>query len=420
MNADMRPSITLRTLGCKLNQAETEQLALQFAARGWRVTDGDSADVCIVNTCTVTHIADRKSRHLVRMLKKRNPQGQVIAAGCYAERASEALLKAGADSVSGNGQKESLAGRIRAQEIRSTAFPGSANGSARVRSFIKIQDGCSNFCTYCIVPFVRGPERSLAIEDIIARIQQRTRLGYREAVLTGTRIGTYNREGLNLSKLIESILLRTDIDRLHLSSLEPGEVTEELLRICLSPRVCRHFHLALQHGSAAVLKRMHRRYTPEQYRDAVGRIRGVLPDAAVTTDIMVGFPGESNAEFEESITFCQQMDFAALHIFPYSSRPGTAAAAMPGQAGEPLKKERSRIMLELARQSVQRFARRFTGQRADVLWENEEEAGSGLYSGLSLNYLRVYTHSVADLTNSITPVLLTCVKKGRLQGEQIL
>jgi len=419
MNTDRRPSVTLRTLGCKLNQAETEQLALQFAARGWHVTGGDSADVCIVNTCTVTHIADRKSRHMVRMLKKQNPQGQVIATGCYAERKPEALLKAGADIAAGNGQKAGLAESVCANGVSAPSLPGSIDGG-RVRSFVKIQDGCSNFCSYCIVPYVRGRETSLAADDIIARIRERAALGYREVVLTGTRIGTYAHEGLGLAQLVKRILSGTDIERLHLSSLEPDEVTEDLLDICGSPRVCRHFHLALQHGSASVLKRMRRRYTPEQYREAVTRIRRILPDAAVTTDIMAGFPGESEDEFAESLAFCREMDFAAIHVFPYSARPGTAAAAMPGQVGEAVRKERSRTMLALARRSVRTFAQRFTGQLVDVLWENEEEPGSGIYSGLSSNYLRIYTRSSRDLANSIVPVKIAGVEKGRLWGEQVL
>lgn len=412
MNTNERPAVTFRTLGCKLNQAETEELAWQFARAGWRVTEGEKADVCIVNTCTVTHIADRKSRRLVRLLKKQNPHGQVIATGCYAERAPEALLRAGADIVAGNGEKESLPGRICA----AGATTPTPIGSSRVRSFIKIQDGCSNFCSYCIVPFVRGAESSLAPGDIVPRIASRVREGYREAVLTGTRIGSYSCEGLDLAALVSRILSATGIERLHLSSLEPSEVTEGLLDVCRSPRICRHFHLALQHGSDSVLERMNRRYTTAEYRTAVERIRNVLPDAAITTDIVVGFPGESAAEFEQSSRFCREMGFAALHIFPFSPRPGTAAAAMPEQVSEPVRKERGRSMLDLARRSKESFERRFIAQRLPVLWESETEKGSGIYSGLSDNYLRIHTRSTIDLTNSIVPVLAR-MERGRLWGE---
>lgn len=419
MNTSEKPAVTLRTLGCKLNQAETEQLACRFARAGWRVTDGDRADVCIINTCTVTHIADRKSRHLIRMLKKQNPQGRVIATGCYAQRAPEALLKAGADFAAGNAEKEHLAEQVCADFIAGSTSCNSAaslDGSGRVRSFIKIQDGCSNFCSYCIVPYVRGRESCLARDDIVARIRDRVEAGYREVVLTGTRIGTYSHEGLDLADLVNRILSTTAIERLHLSSLEPDDVTDGLLDVCKSECVCRHFHLALQHGSDSVLARMNRRYTTAEYERAVERIRNILPSAAITTDIMAGFPGESEDEFKESLDFCRRMDFAALHVFPYSPRPGTGAAAMPHQVSEPLKKERSRTMLELARKSKQRFERKFAATQLSVLWENEEEQGSGLYSGLSDNYLRVYTRSRQNLTNRILPVL-TRLEKGKLWGE---
>jgi len=406
---ERKPTISFQTLGCKLNQAETEALARKFIGREYSVTDGDQADVFILNTCTVTHIADRKSRHLIRMLRKNNPVALIVVTGCYAERVSEDLKDCGADLVAGNHQKMSLPGMLN-EKLKHTEScvisPRVTKQSERVRSFIKIQDGCQNFCSYCIVPFVRREIYSVDTNDVVREVEARTIEGYREVVLTGTEIGSYKYDGTGLKQLIERLLIETQIKRLHLSSLQPREITEDLLDLWSSPRLCRHFHIALQSGSDFVLRRMRRRYSLRDYRKAVAAIREKIPDVAITTDVMVGFPDESEEEFEESYSFCKEMTFAALHVFAYSPRPDTLAAKMPEKVNEKVKKQRSLRILELAAESADKFSQRFVGQTKEVLWENEVKAGSGIYSGLTDNYIRVYARSERELTNTIAKTRL--------------
>ena len=404
-----KPIISFQTLGCKLNQAETEALTRKFSGREYSVTDGDQADVFILNTCTVTHIADRKSRHLIRMLRKNNPGALIVVTGCYAERVSEDLKDCGADLVAGNQQKMSLPGMLNGKLKHMESCVTSLDAKKqleRVRSFIKIQDGCQNFCSYCIVPFVRREVHSLDAYTVVGEVKARAIEGYKEVVLTGTEIGSYKCDGTGLKQLIERLLIETQIKRLHLSSLQPREITEDLLDLWSSPRLCRHFHITLQSGSDYVLRRMRRRYDLRDYRRAVAAIREKIPDVAITTDVMVGFPGESEEEFEESYSFCKEMTFAALHVFAYSPRPGTLAAKMPEKVNEKVKKQRSLRILELAAESADKFSQRFVGQTKEVLWENEVKAGSGIYSGLTDNYIRVYARSERELTNTIAKTRL--------------
>jgi threonylcarbamoyladenosine tRNA methylthiotransferase MtaB len=419
---ETKPAVAFHTLGCKLNQAESELLARQFAEAGYRVVSGDGADIHVLNTCTVTHIADRKSRHLLRLWRKRNHRALLIATGCYAERAPEELSQAGADLVVGNEQKMHLLDMMRdeyAPVARCSAEQFVADGVSRVRSFIKIQDGCNDACAYCIVPRVRGREHCLAMADVVNEVKARVAAGYKEVVLTGTKIGAYKHNGANLKQLVEQILMVTGVERLHLSSLQPQDISPELLSLWQDPRLCRHFHLALQSGSDAVLRRMRRRYSAAGYRRAVSLIRKIVPDVAITTDIMVGFPGEGIEEFEESYCFCQEIDFANIHVFSYSPRPGTLAARMPGQVDDRVKKERSLRMLELAQRSAHKFCQQFLGQNMTVLWEKEVAPGSEIYSGLSHNYIRVFAESKGPLTNQFLPVRLVRLHNQGLWGEVI-
>lgn len=413
------PVVTFRTLGCKLNQAEAELLAERFAVAGYRITDGDSADICILNTCTVTHVADRKSRHILRLLRKRNPTAFIIATGCYAERSRQELARIGVDLVVGNEQKMDLLNLVeRSFTLRSDrSAVDHVGGVSRVRSFVRIQDGCDDFCSYCIVPMVRGREFCLPVPEIVDVVKSKVAAGYKEVILTGTKIGAYNYEGFCLMHLVQQILEEAGIQRLHISSLQPKEISENLIRLWLDPRLSRHFHLALQSGSDAVLKRMRRRYSTDDYGKAVALIRRVVPDAAITTDVMAGFPGESDEEFEESYSFCRDMNFADFHVFSYSARPGTSAAGMSGQVGDRIKKERSQRMLSLAEESALSFRRRFLGRVMMVLWENEVEPGSGLYSGLNDNYIRVFARSSKSLTNLLLPVRLVGLHEQGLWGE---
>ena len=358
----------------------------------------------------------------MRLWRRRNPEALIIAAGCYAERAPEVLRQAGADLVVGNERKMHLLEELKDEYVPVTPCSTGqiiADGISRVRSFIKIQDGCNDACAYCIVPRVRGEGRCLPVENVINEVKEMVSAGCKEVVLTGTKIGSYKYNGSDLRHLVEQILANTDVNRLHLSSLQPQDISPELLSLWRDSRLCRHFHLALQSGSEAVLGRMRRRYSVDDYRQAVYSIRKAVPDVAITTDVVVGFPGETLEEFEESYRFCEEIDFANIHVFSYSSRPGTLAARMSEQVSDKLKKERSLRMLELARRSLRRFCQRFLGQNMTVLWEQEVAQGGGVYSGLSQNYIRVFTRSSEPLTNQFCSVRLIRLHNNGLWGEII-
>jgi len=418
--------VAFYTLGCKLNQAETESLANRFSKAGFQlVSPGDGADIYIANTCTVTHIADRKARHWLRLARRRNPQALIIATGCYAQRSRQELAQL-ADIVVDNKEKEHL---LALTQTFSLERRGLGDGetkqsqvlaaTARTRSLIKIQDGCHSPCTYCIVPKVRPHEYSLPASQIIGEVKQKVALGYKEVVLTGTKVGSYRDGSTDLRDLVQRILTSTGIERLRLSSLQPSEISSEFLALWQDERLCRHFHLALQSGSETVLQRMKRSYSLDQYQRTVNLIKEMIPEVAITTDIMVGFPGESDEEFEQSYSFCQQAGFANIHVFPFSTRPETAAARMPEQIKDKVKKERNQRMLELSRSSRRCFCEQFLGQTMPVLWEKETSPGSGLYSGLTGNYIRVFTGSEKSLSNEITPVKLVGFHNQGMRGEVI-
>jgi threonylcarbamoyladenosine tRNA methylthiotransferase MtaB len=418
--------IAFYTLGCKLNQAETESLASRFSKAGFQlVPPGDGADIYIANTCTVTHIADRKSRHWLRLARRRNPQALIIATGCYAQRSRQELAQL-ADIVVDNEEKEHLLAFIPALSLQGRGLgEGEAKqfhvlaAIARVRSLIKIQDGCHSLCTYCIVPKVRPHEYSLPASQIIDEVKQKVALGYKEVVLTGTKVGSYKDDGADLGDLVQHILRDTGIERLRLSSLQPSEISSEFLALWQDERLCRHFHLALQSGSETMLRRMKRSYSLDQYQRTVNLIKETIPEVAITTDIMVAFPGESDEEFEQSYSFCQQAGFANIHVFPFSPRPETAAAKMPKQIKDKVKEERNQRMLELSQSCRRSFCEQFLGQTMQVLWEKETSPGSGIYSGLTSNYIRVFTGSEKSLSNEITPVKLVRFHKQGMWGELV-
>ena len=401
--------IALDSVGCKLNQAEIESMANQFVTAGYRlVVPSDEADVYILNTCTVTHIADRKSRHLLRLAHRRNSEACLVAVGCFAERVPEEMAQIdGVKLVLDNKQKPHLlkileeAGYL--QRNMRTASQGRDNSGRRTRALVKIQDGCNNCCAYCIVPLVRRGEKSIPLVQVVDEVKQRVEAGYQEVVLTGTEIGSYNDGETGLSGLLERILAEIDIPRLRLSSLQPQGISPEFVALWRDDRLCPHFHLSLQSGSDAVLKCMKRRYSTADYQKAVSSIRQIVPEVAITTDIIVGFPGETEAGFEESYDFCRQMGFARIHVFPYSPRPGTEAALMPGRVGERVKRQRCQRMLALAEESAANFMRQFQGMILPVLWE---KMTGGFWSGLTGNYIRVYTRSSEDLTNKLLPTKL--------------
>ncbi len=418
--------VAFYTLGCKLNQAETESLANRFSQAGFQlVSPGDGADIYIANTCTVTHIADRKSRHWLRLARRRNPQALIIATGCYAQRSRQELAQL-ADLVVDNTEKKNLLALTQTLSLEGRGLgEGETKQSqvlaatVRTRSLIKIQDGCHSPCTYCIVPKVRPHEYSLPASQIIDEVKQKVALGYKEVVLTGTKVGSYKDNGADLRDLVQRILTSTGIERLRLSSLQPSEISSEFLALWQDEKLCRHFHLALQSGSETVLQRMKRSYSLDQYQRTVNLIKEMIPEVAVTTDIMVGFPGESDEEFEQSYSFCQQAGFANIHVFPFSPRPETAAAGMPEQIKDKVKAERNQRMLGLSQSCRRSFCEQFLGQTMPVLWEKETGPGSGIYSGLTSNYIRVFTHSEKFLNNEITPVKLVEFHNQGIWGEVI-
>lgn len=418
--------IALETLGCKLNQAESESLARQFCDAGYHLAGfQDRADIYIVNTCTVTHVADRKSRHLLRLAHRRNPNALIIATGCYAERAPEEIARIeGVGLIIGNEDKEQVANIVQAIETkRGKDLPWGrhhVSSMFRTRGLVKIQDGCNQSCSYCIVPQTRGKERSVPPERVIDEIKARVAAGCQEVVLTGTQIGDYgqDRGDTNLQNLVQRILAETRIERLRLPSVQPQDLSPEFIKLWTDRRLCRHLHLPLQSGSDAVLQRMRRRYSTSDYEHAVARARAIVPDMAITSDLIVGFPGEDKHEFEENYQFCQQIGFAGLHIFPYSARPSTMAAQMPHKVDDGIKKERSKKMLRLANESKQRFQEQFLGQTVMVLWEGKQDE-QNLWAGLTDNYVRVFASSQQPLTNLLLPVRVVGRYGQGLWGELV-
>ncbi len=397
--------IALDTLGCKLNQAETERLARQFLEAGHcLVHHATGADVYILNTCTVTSTADSKARRWLRLAHRRNPEARLVVTGCYAQRRPNELARIeGVSLVVGNDEKPRLLQLL--QDTGCPVSPASLSSYSpvlRTRTFINIQDGCSRSCSYCIVPQVRGREKSQPADDVIAEVKKRVNEGYQEVILTGTEIGVYH-DGIDIKGLLGRILTETGVSRIRLSSLQPREISAELLDLWRDSRLCPHFHLSLQSGSNRVLQRMRRSYSITDYERIVYRIREMVPDVAITTDIVVGFPGETEEEFAESFAFCRKLQFARMHVFAYSARPGTEASRMSGQINAKVKGERSREMSTLAEQSADNFQERFLGQVMSVLWEAKSD---GVWSGFTGNYIKAYTKSNDDLTNKLLPVEL--------------
>jgi len=423
--------IYVSSLGCKLNQSEMEGLAARLAAGGHRVVASPAeADLCVLNTCAVTHVAAQKSRQALRRLHRENPQARLVATGCYAELAPEDLNDLpGIEQVAGNVDKDHLPELLGL--IETVSAPSLAPGASqlmpplsRTRSFVKIQDGCDNACSYCIIRLARGPQRSRPAEEILAEIRARLAAGHQEIVLTGVHIGAYGRDRGDsaveddLWSLVRRILSGTAVPRLRLSSIEPWDLPAPVLDLWADPRLCRHLHLPLQSGSDATLRRMNRRYTSAEFAALVAAARAAIPDLAVTTDVIVGFPGETEAEFAESLSFVQQIGFAQAHVFPYSLRSGTPAARMPGQVPSQVKAARARAMRAAAAAASRAFRQQFLGRTLDVLWESAKPGEADpVWSGLTGNYLRVYAPSSENLANTLAPARLLAVTRQGLSAE---
>jgi threonylcarbamoyladenosine tRNA methylthiotransferase MtaB len=411
--------VFLTALGCKLNQAEVDRFAEQFVDAGYAVVgEASRADLAIVHTCTVTHVADKKSRQAIRQAKRANPAARVMVSGCYAATAPGELAGlAEVDLVVG--QRDSLrivelAGSLGVvpEPFVDGLIPHPLPlARARTRAFVKIQDGCNDFCAYCIIPFSRGRVSSVPVDDIVADIQRKLARGYQEIVLTGVSIGAYGqdrgpkRATTSLPQLVGEILDRTAVQRLRITSLEPHDFDPALIPFFRDERVCPHLHLCLQSGSDATLKRMRRRYTTAEYAALAAALRAANPKLTLTTDVIVGFPGETDEEFAETYAFIERLGFADLHVFRYSPRAGTKAADFPDQVPDEVKKARSDALITLGERLAAGARASQVGCRVRVLFESPADLdGRPAWSGLAENYLRVIVPANQPLENQVLPI----------------
>lgn len=417
-------AVHLRMTGCRLNQAELDTMGRQLRAQGHTLTD-DPAQAAwhIVNTCAVTQQATASSRKLVRELHRANPAAQITVTGCYAQLApSELADLPGVVRVIDNEGKDRLVEQLTGQPPEAFDHEPVAREARinRTRAFVKVQDGCENACTFCITTVARGAGRSRTTADVLADIRNLIASGYQEAVLTGVHLGSTGHDLGNpngLYDLVRAILNETDLPRLRLSSLEPWDLHPDFFGLWDDPRLCRHLHLPLQSGSDSVLRRMLRRTTQTQFMALVQAARAAAPDMAVTTDVIAGFPGETEAEFADSLGFIEACDFAGLHVFPYSPRPGTPAARMRGHVPADVKKARTARLIAHADQQAARFAAQFVGQTRPVLWENVAGATQDGFVnvGYTDNYLRVGCVHPRPLTGLLTPAVLGGYDSARAQ-----
>ncbi len=392
--------IFLSNLGCKLNQAEIEAYARRFASDGHElVSDLAQADLHVVNTCTVTHLAARDSRKLARRAARVSMNCKTVLTGCYAtqQQAAAAALD-GVSLIVENARKDALVDHLYAEFPDLAPTPqASPEGPVpfvpllfgNVRGALKVEDGCNMTCAFCIIPQTRGRQRSRSIERVVTDLNLLVKRGYQEVVVTGVQISSYRDQDQRLADLVRALLAETDVPRLRLTSIAPWQFDLGLLDLWPNERLCRHFHLSLQSGCTETLHRMRRPYSSEQYRNLLAAIRDRIPGVAITTDVIVGFPSESEAEFERSLHFVQDCGFARTHVFPYSEREGTRSAAMKDSVSPQEKKQRVRLMRAVAATASANFARQQKGQRLQVLWEREINDGAGL-AGTSDNYLRVH------------------------------
>ncbi len=435
--------VALTTLGCKVNQYESAALEELFRRRGYQVVDFDSsADVYIINTCTVTRIGDRKSRQLIRRASRTNPEAVVAVTGCYAQTAPDEVLEVeGVDVVVGAGHRadivELVEGVVKGHQVKAVGdiahcrhfeeLPGESH-QGRVRAFLKIQEGCENYCAYCIIPYARGPLRSRAPENVLAGMRNLVESGFKEIVLTGIHTGAYGREkpdGLGLVRLLESLASVPGLVRLRLSSLEPNDITPELLELMADgPPFCRHLHIPLQSGDDDILKKMRRRYDTDFFRSLLTKIRDKIPEVAITTDIMVGFPGEEDEHFHHACAFVKEMQFSALHVFKYSPRRGTPAANFPGQVDPRVKEKRSRKLIAIGHTLASSFAAQYLDKAVSVLVEQAvDNPPAGLaddvFEGLTDNYVRVFFTAQEKWKGQLANVKIIALSGTGLKGRII-
>ncbi len=417
--------VYLETLGCRLNESESEAMARRFSASGHAiVADAADADLCVINTCAVTQDATRASRQRIRQLNRVQPDAKIVVTGCYAQLSpAEVSALPGVDQVIGNLDKDRLVPIVLhesmdAEPIALDYVPGTLG---HTRAFVKVQDGCDNRCTFCVTRIARGTGRSRPIAEVVTEIQAMSNAGYKEAILTGVQLGSYGERSGGLRDLIQAVLADTDMPRLRISSLEPWDLDESFFALWDNPRLCPHLHLPLQSGCDATLKRMARRTSQAEYRELIRMARAAIPDVALSTDVIVGFPGETEAEFAESAAFIADMRFMKLHVFPYSARAGTAAARMRDPVDPKVSKARVEHLRRLSEAAERQYRESWRGQTSDVLWESVVGATEQgwINTGLTGYYVRVYWTGPRVLTNTITTVRLGDLTRDGLSAESI-
>lgn len=427
--------VAFHTLGCKVNQYDTQAMQEKFEQNGYEVTDfNDIADVYVINTCTVTSLGDRKSRQMIRRAYRRNPNAVIAVVGCYAQTAPEEILDIpGVDLVLGTRDRNRIVEYV--EKVKDTGKPINviqdimetkefeempiSSYDEKTRAVLKIQEGCDRYCSYCIIPYARGPVRSRKPEDVIRQVHKLVESGFQEFVLTGIHVASYGKDlnNVNLLSLIEDISKIEGVERIRLGSLEPTLLTEDFVKAIKDmPKVCRHYHLSLQSGHDETLKRMNRKYNTKQYREIVDRLRKYIPDVAITTDIMVGFPGETQEEFEGTREFVKSIRFSRIHVFKYSPREGTPAARYKDQVPENIKEIRSRELIALGKEMEIEYLRGFVGKEELVLFEEESKDKKGWYEGYTDHYIRVAVQYNDSLIGNIVPVKLGKIEDGVMLG----
>jgi threonylcarbamoyladenosine tRNA methylthiotransferase MtaB len=418
-------TVAFHTLGCKVNHYETEAIWQLFKNDGYQQVDFEQqADVYLINTCTVTNTGDKKSRQVIRRAIRRNPDAVICVTGCYAQTTpAEIMAIEGVDIVVGTQDRSKLLGYIEQYKIERTPINGVGNimktrvyeeldvpeFTDRTRASLKIQEGCNNFCTFCIIPWARGLLRSRDPQSVITQAEKLVASGYKEIVLTGIHTGGYGEdlEDYNLAKLLLDLEKVEGLERLRISSIEASQITDEVIDVLKkSEKVCRHLHVPLQAGDDTVLKRMRRKYTVAQFKERIEKVREVLPNFALTSDVIVGFPGETEEQFMNTYHFIRDMRFAELHVFPYSKRTGTPAARMEDQVDEEEKNERVHRLIALSNKLAKEYAAQFEGEVLEVIPETEytEKPGNGLLMGYTDNYLKVVIKADPDMIGQLVRV----------------
>ncbi len=421
------------TLGCKVNQYETEAMTELFSDSGYEICKFDEiADIYVINTCSVTNMGDRKSRQIIRRAKKTNPNAVIAVTGCYAQTApDEALAVDGVNIVIGTKDRKNIVRLV--EELTEESSVNHVSDvmsehefeelhikeyASRTRAFIKIQDGCSQFCSYCIIPYARGPVRSRSKEDVLREIRSLAANGFKEIILAGIHVASYgiDLENASLEDLINDADKIDGVERIRLSSIEPMTLNQDFIgKIKNAKKLCHHFHISLQSGCDATLRRMNRKYTAAQFKSIVEGLRAAFDDVAVTTDIMVGFPGETDEEFEDTVKFVKEISFADAHVFQYSRRRGTPAAKSSRQIPPDIKEKRSKIIIEETKKSRDEFIDRFLGKTMRVLFE--QPAADGLFEGKTDNYITVHVPYEENLNDCFRNVLLEKNNGGIVIGK---